>query len=114
MRISDWSSDVCSSDLLVQVAFGVASEHDHTHSQDQRVDRRPQLVRAVLNCRVRRRRSVFSGDLQEPVEDNLTDRCTVAQGARQVRDRKSVVQGKGVSVRGAAGGGRVIKKKKKK
>src|SRR3546814_15742170 len=35
MRISDWSSDVCSSDLLLARGSILAAAHDHTHAGGQ-------------------------------------------------------------------------------
>src|SRR3546814_7434500 len=52
MRISDWSSDVCSSDLVADVAFvlGVAERavkpaRHHLRKPDYRVERRPEVMR---------------------------------------------------------------------
>src|SRR3546814_11609773 len=97
MRISDWSSDVCSSDLPTS----------------------PWRVGCGNRCRVRGSR--FSGDglhregsIAAEAAPTLplsaappNGRCTPAA------DRKSVVSGKSVSVRVDLGGGRIIKKKKK-
>src|SRR3546814_14697349 len=110
MRISDWSSDVCSSDLLVQ--------------SKQAVD----II--VMSQEVSRKRlslvqpAVLGGDGLK-----LLDECVGWQIARHaycpvieyvntpldgnVQDRKSVVSGKSVSVRVDLGGRRIIKKKKK-
>src|SRR3546814_16114345 len=87
MRISDWSSDVCSSDL-------------------DRLDDA---------------RGFMAGDRGEGVRIGAVDEMQIrmAKPARDgadthlVRvDRKSVVQGKSVSVRVDLGGRRIIKKKK--
>src|SRR3546814_14834437 len=79
MRISDWSSDVCSSDLPDQ--GGVVAEQAH----------RPQSGRDR------------AAHLRTPA---------MRLGSRQEgEDRKSVVQGKSVSVRVDLGGRRLIKKK---
>src|SRR3546814_17500401 len=85
MRISDWSSDVCSSDLRKPVALlnvdgyydGLLSFLDHT-------------VREAF------------------VKTMYRDALIVERGI----DRKSVVEGKSVSVRVDLGGRRIIKKKK--
>src|SRR3546814_17642677 len=81
MRISDWSSDVCSSDLVAHagVAHG-AAQH-----------------RAAFR---------ILGDL-------AVDHVELADHRLQLgaRDRKSVVEGKSVSVRVDLGGRRIIKKK---
>src|SRR3546814_11666321 len=85
MRISDWSSDVCSSDLQRGLSFdsavGPALHRPHRRCAD-RLGRRP----------VGRLPQVF------------------AEGARRV-DRESVVYGKRVSVRVDLGGRRIINKK---
>src|SRR3546814_14869157 len=83
MRISDWSSDVCSSDLL-----GI----------DNRLN---PLVAAVLGG-VAGRLVLPAGDGQQSVG--------VADLPMQARARKSVVEGKSVSVRVDRGGRRIIKK----
>src|SRR3546814_20602414 len=78
MRISDWSSDVCSSDL------------------------RAGAGRPVQARRLHRRRTVCAG------------RARQRAGRRHRRcppDRKSVVEGKSVSVRVDLGGRRILKKK---
>src|SRR3546814_7014712 len=84
MRISDWSSDVCSSDLARP-----AERHDDLEKGAERpgaVDRRRLLQRH-----------------RQP-----------RQEAAQHPARKSVVSGKSVSVRVDLGGHRIIKKKKRK
>src|SRR3546814_20594635 len=89
MRISDWSSDVCSSDLDEHVA-----------------------LRATLQ---RPEKFHHLGIAAHPVHRLAVH---VTPGAKQeagrldhVKDRKSVVEGKSVSVRVDIGGRRIIKKK---
>src|SRR3546814_18341787 len=85
MRISDWSSDVCSSDLaVVDGAIGIR-----------------EAAGAVTSDAVR---SGTRGALDRDVHDVLDE--------VQKADRKSVVWGKSVSVRVDLGGRRIIKKKK--
>src|SRR3546814_16043834 len=89
MRISDWSSDVCSSDLLWVL----------------RVEPRPEghadVSRKEL-CRTTRARH----------RDDVM--CAVFRyHAQCCVDRKSVVEGKSVSVRVDDGGRRIIQKKKR-
>src|SRR3546814_11434292 len=99
MRISDWSSDVCSSDL----------------GGDQRAARRPldrdgrdrAGVRAVQPAALRGE----AGCSEDCV--SLKARTGSPSSSTASRDRKSVVKGKSVSVRVNLGGRRVIKKKKK-
>src|SRR3546814_16504896 len=92
MRISDWSSDVCSSDLL-------------GGSADRAVRRRVHPGVAALNHELLTRRELRN------------DACLAVggiQGDDFARDRKSVVQGKSVSVRVDLGGRRIIKQKKRR
>src|SRR3546814_16465391 len=108
MRISDWSADVCSSDLLVLRR------------------RNPRLQRAVvgqdqqaLAVAVEPAGGVHAGDvdivgkrrarLRRPAIGELRQ-----DAVRLVEDRQSVVEGKSVSVRVDLGGRRSIKKKNRK
>src|SRR3546814_19539060 len=103
MRISDWSSDVCSSDLLADPPL--------------RRSRRPPCARRQLQTR-------SAGQTEGPARAYRAGRgrCqgSVAhrrddQRARTPREaRKSVEWGKGVSVRVELGGRRSIKTKMKK
>src|SRR3546814_18225064 len=89
MRISDWSSDVCSSDLQGRRrAVGLAQIlHQHQRSP------------------IRRRG-------QQRHDNNRQESHWRAEHAgRNGLDRKSVVEGKSVSVRVDLGGRRIIKKK---
>src|SRR3546814_18742977 len=100
MRISDWSSDVCSSDLHQQheqeAEIGRA---DRDLAQAQRVDQQ-RVQRAQQD-------HAAGADQQQVVGQQ--------QGfARGRGDRKSVVEGKSVSVRVDLGGRRTLKKKNKK
>src|SRR3546814_13908529 len=107
MRISDWSSDVCSSDLVVlanAVGTGVADDKSIYPYVDE-------MIRFYLT--------------EEPILKNVpTWQCRKPQDLSHVlanlpdlvvkeTDRKSVVSGKSVSVRVDLGGRRIIKKKKK-
>src|SRR3546814_17969672 len=93
MRISDWSSDVCSSDLADNPnkwtgysadIWGWTASDGPGYSKDKySVNGSPRA---------------FNGYM--------------ARGVSAIRDRKSVVEGKSVSVRVDLGGGRIIKKKK--
>src|SRR3546814_18488465 len=86
MRISDWSSDVCSSDLQAVRWHAALAQDQHLPCHLVVVD--PQIARLVPGIARQR-------DLQ-----------------REQRDRKSVVSGKSVSVRVDTGGRRIIKKQK--
>src|SRR3546814_2106087 len=85
MRISDWSSDVCSSDLG--------------------------LDRHVAQGHARLRRQAFDG--LPDVFDRIAPRALRAQAMHhinhQVLDRKSVVSGQSVSVRVDLGGRSIFK-----
>src|SRR3546814_20705823 len=87
MRISDWSSDVCSSDLIGHPA------------------------RVPRPRGPRRNRSKSTAGWWEWVCPGRP-RHRARRRLHQGRDRKSVVSGKSVSVRVALGGRRIIKKKK--
>src|SRR3546814_17657460 len=89
MRISDWSSDVCSSDLHRPIARGVGGHVEHVlNAVDLLLERGGHG----------RRHSLGIGP---------------GVGGPQHEDRKSVVQGKSVSVRVDLGGSRLLKKKRK-
>src|SRR3546814_20292737 len=91
MRISDWSSDVCSSDLLQRAG----------DREDLLVEHGDFLDRHSLAL--------------QPAQEGFGDCHQVDAAAQQLlQDRKSVVEGKSVSVRVDLGGRRIIKKKKKK
>src|SRR3546814_20761555 len=87
MRISDWSSDVCSSDLIILASNpsplqGMAALSSRTNSTSL---------------------SILNG--------GTTPAIMKKTPAGQLLDRKSVVSGKSVSVRVDLGGLRIIKKK---
>src|SRR3546814_16311475 len=98
MRISDWSSDVCSSDLLPSSSRSTVG---NTFSPGR-----------FLSVRI--------ADLFSAVDWLLLTKIlllvmrTTSNRVRAVVDRKSVVEGKSVSVGVDLGGRRIIKKKKKK
>src|SRR3546814_4349178 len=89
IRISDWSSDVCSSDLSPRVI----------RASDPRTSRATFRTSARKHCAT----STKPGSS-----------ISVPKSARATSDRKSVVEGKSVSVRVDLGGRRIIQKKKKK
>src|SRR3546814_18039299 len=112
MRISDWSSDVCSSDLLFgnPERLGLFRDLlvDQWRAHEARADHigAHALLAAFLGDHAgEAEQAVLGGDIQR-----LQTRG--ALGMRRA-DRKSVVEGKGVSVRVTHGGRRRIKKKKK-
>src|SRR3546814_17446154 len=128
MRISDWSSDVCSSDLLREAdgvsplpphrlaGGGAGAGGDRVRRVRAPVERRPQLPgladllrsRRVADRRQRSRRPRRQRDPPGGGAQGL------ARTAASHEDRKSVVSGKRVSVRVDLGGSRINKKQKKK
>src|SRR3546814_17147016 len=92
MRISDWSSDVCSSDLLP-----------------------PLRVAGLLEAARGALAQLSDAEMLVTRLEAYPERDTAFAMARATsRDRKSVVEGKGVSVRVDLGGRRIIKKKNRK
>src|SRR3546814_12665706 len=109
MRISDWSSDVCSSDLHVAALLGL---HDKTNLfiTDEGLWRPDCYVPAfarrypfVLGTTSEQERLAVCSDESYP---GINDTDGIA-----LLDRKSVVSGQSVSVRVGLGGRRIIKKK---
>src|SRR3546814_18003794 len=105
MRISDWSSDVCSSDLLAN------QMEASSHQLETRVFGRDQGVRGLL--RVTLAPSVATHLLMPDFADFARLHPDIEMEILSSGDRKSVVWGKSVSVRVDLGGRRLIKKKKK-
>src|SRR3546814_15787696 len=95
MRISDWSSDVCSSDLLGVLVAGadpsIADPHERLIFS--------KLVRGIPFC--------------DAGFQNSFDKVRPADLRCRPRDRKRVVEGKSVSVRVVLGGRLSIKTKMK-
>src|SRR3546814_15494858 len=116
MRISDWSSDVCSSDLGADATlfFGVDQSRSLQHRQMFQKGGQAHLKR--FGETFDRRRAVQKAAdhgaarwVRERVKDRIERRCFICH---MVKDRKSDVWGKSVSVRVDLGGRRLIKKKK--
>src|SRR3546814_16736220 len=105
MRISDWSSDVCSSDLLTHALFPVG------HLEKPEVRALAKEARLPNAARKDSQGLCFLGHVD--MKEFLKRYIPVKRG-ELVEDRKSVVSGKSVSVRVDRGGRRVIKKKKSK
>src|SRR3546814_14707631 len=119
MRISDWSSDVCSSDL--RKGFGNLGPCYTAASDDDFLTARGRLRfgRSFSSRSLFLRRRVLRNDHsnQRCGGENLlpvAKICAVRHAMSPVfEDRKSVVSGKSVSVRVDLGVRRIIKKKKK-
>src|SRR3546814_20538802 len=98
MRISDWSSDVCSSDLAEQ-GTAVFRLREHTN----RLFRSAHILQMAMPYD---KETLIQAQL-DVVRDNRLE-------SAYIRDRKSVGKGKSVSVSVDFGGRRIITKKKKK
>src|SRR3546814_18663916 len=104
MRISDWSSDVCSSDLVAGFDVGGNLRVDLVGAQERPVhDRHHAGGGAVHRAAGVQLLEVAGGEPRR-----------LGERARGGGDRKSVVSGKSVSVRVDLGGSRIIKKKNNK
>src|SRR3546814_16821835 len=109
MRISDWSSDVCSSDLL---------------KPSSRILRRPRCTKRTMLSMVSGRMLATALETWRFTVMSVGVIVTPLDVGRQMpplvrmnmssADRKSVVSGKRVSVRVDLGGRRIIKKNKRK
>src|SRR3546814_14221391 len=134
MRISDWSSDVCSSDLRVlHSGVGAITESDVTLAAASNApligfNVRPNAKARVLAERDKVRLKYFDViyDLIEDIKGEMAgelgpERIETVVGRAEVKDvfpagkpgqdRKSVVMGRSVAGRLALGGWRIIKKK---
>src|SRR3546814_11567119 len=117
MRISDWSSDVCSSDLEGRQPSAIAPSSVLRaatspwlrHREDQAGLR---CLRLHANVAAMLKRFLPLAALVTFTLPSLVTAQGVTPSA-DPRDRKSVVSGKSVSVRVVLGGGGKIKKKKK-
>src|SRR3546814_17280836 len=103
MRISDWSSDVCSSDLLTGVVDGVGGA---AHIGLPRVGAGFAAAAGFLLA------AEGAADLGPARADIHVDDAAFAAYRRHEGDRKSVVKGKSGSVRVDLGGRRILKKTK--
>src|SRR3546814_15571265 len=132
MRISDWSSDVCSSDLL----YGVRPQRPPARARspfavdDLRRRQRCRLLRHARGQRRRRDRGLSRAHRQGDADAQMglrllaeppavRDAGAVARRDARIQeapnpDRKSGVSGKSVSVRVDLGGRRIITKKQLK
>src|SRR3546814_15349379 len=105
MRISDWSSDVCSSDLIYILHAGI----DFIHFFDALSH---QLLGAEHGAMRLHRLLHFQTNLSgRRTALRVMEMIEAGQGPISCIDRKSVVSGKSVSVRVDIGGSRHLKKK---
>src|SRR3546814_19286017 len=111
MRISDWSSDVCSSDLLERTDLVLLPGDLAADSGLKSANRLIAALTAGRYCVA----SPLPSHRPFAEPDLLVDDMAGGiEAARAVRgDRRSGVSGKRLSVRVDLGGGRIQKKKKK-
>src|SRR3546814_16648639 len=112
MLISDWSSDVCSSDLLEPDEAVV--DRTATRFLDPGPEARAYWNESVVGLTQR----IAAGEadkvvLARRVQAESEGSFELKDVLERLRDRKSVVSGKSVSVRDDLGGRRRLKKKKK-
>src|SRR3546814_15974609 len=112
MRISDWSSDVCSSDLGLDCPPKLSACHDGENRRAKRKRRQP--ARLIVLILIADEVELPRLDLVHgaPVDQRLL--AAVRDTHLPGRDRKRAVEGTRVPVRVAIGGRRLVKKKKKK
>src|SRR3546814_18115044 len=108
MRISDWSSDVCSSDLQMLARMDIISVNcPHTPATFHLLSaRRLDLLQPQAY--------IVNTARGEVIDENALVRKLRKGEIAGAGDRKSVVQGQSVSVRVDLGGRRIIKKKTQK
>src|SRR3546814_10879103 len=109
MRISDWSSDVCSSDLLCDQPAS-----PQTHRTRIRMGKDVRWIAQTAPCRSAPSARVHHLDLcgVQPDSTGWYRWLVVAVADLRKGDRKSVVEGKSVSVRVDFGGCGIIQKQK--
>src|SRR3546814_14304531 len=114
LRISDWSSDVCSSDLAAERRDYVRAQQDvgveAFAAQVEEAVFQADILGIFLFARDRHRQ-FDRRRLDRDVARAHFDRARGQVGIGRL-DRKSVVAGRSVSVRVDLGGGRSLKKKK--
>src|SRR3546814_11955838 len=108
MRISDWSSDVCSSDLLDRRVVDIDPGRPCARARRNAADADLVLTGIELHAR-REARQILERFDPLLVHVRLAER---ADADGHARDRKSVVLGKSGSVRVDLGGSRIITKQK--
>src|SRR3546814_17503038 len=115
MRISDWSSDVCSSDLGEVGGAAHAQRQQDVAEHGVRMDVGAGALQRLEPCVHRGAEDVGVGGVIDPAAARRRLAAVVAAAVVDLlADRTSVVSGKSVSVRVDLGGRRIIKKKKKK
>src|SRR3546814_19036331 len=100
MRISDWSSDVCSSDLCGLNELMLPENEPGSSIMPGKVNPTQCESMTMVATQV--------------IGNDFSITLAGSQGNFELKDRKSVVKGKSVSVRVDLGGRRIIKKKNKR
>src|SRR3546814_16397429 len=114
MRISDWSSDVCSSDLFLGEGEHYESRYHLTLTWLPTPDSAEAAGRSLVERPDAEQGRDWHGALSSFIAESDRAPDLFASFMPEVRaDRKSVVWGKSVSVRVGVGGPLIIKKKKK-
>src|SRR3546814_12769730 len=115
MRISDWSSDVCSSDLIL-LAIGRGDRnvdgHQRIGADDLVIGRRIGVEVDDVNLALRRGVEIAASRIDRDRSKRSVDIFDVCATTPAQHDRKSASEGKRVSVIVDLGGGSHIKKKK--
>src|SRR3546814_15991567 len=114
MRISDWSSDVCSSDLIQADADKRALAKVERAIAGIIAAIEDGLYQPTMKARMaelEREKTQITARLAEATADVPDVHPGLAEIYKRKVDRKSVVVGKSVSVRVDLGGRRIIKKK---
>src|SRR3546814_15164618 len=109
MRISDWSSDVCSSDLLQKCRrFPDCQDEQRQNYRHSLYKSYPEYFGPIKKLQIF---SCLYRPLHGKDGSRLVLSCFSGRNTGCQRDRKSVVEGKSVSVSVDVGGRRIIKKK---
>src|SRR3546814_17808173 len=115
MRISDWSSDVCSSDLkALPAVLRFAAAPPQSLGVQVRFARRLSSPAKAAKGAANRKGVTMKTDNPLPEHEPEHAESSTAYLPQEMADRKSGVKGKSVSVRVALGVRRKIKKKKLK
>src|SRR3546814_20256459 len=115
MRISDWSSDVCSSDLQLRLSFQAENRSRQLHRKPpfRAVSATPPYAFARTECvglSKLPRMSNASPIGGRRLGTSLPGDPTIAEYRRQASDRKSVVKEQSVAVRVELGGRSIFHK----
>src|SRR3546814_16673719 len=118
MRISDWSSDVCSSDLVMAFCNAPLGDADHAlNACAAALSMATALDRLNAEALDDARKGMAGAELLRIGVGLNTGLCVVGDMGSEQRfdysDRQNVVSGKEVQVRVNLGGRRVLEKKNK-